>query len=105
MIFGKVDLVVPGPTSADDWWVLMFEIRQRWPEAIFHRADAGEMSVYRDREVFRRGVAGKAREGFIFVRMGPESLTLTVNEEESEVLRMGHELVEELQRLRKKSQV
>jgi hypothetical protein len=95
------DLIVEGPTSADDWWVLMFEVRQRWPEALFHRTDPGEMLVFRDQEAFRRGLgADEETAGRIHVRMGPERLTLVVDEQATEGARVGRELVTALQRLR-----
>lgn len=98
---GGIDLIVPGPTSADDWWVLMFEVRQRWPEAVFHRPEPGEMFVYPDRDEFRRQfVDDEIPNRFIHVLMGPETLTLVIDEEATDAARVGRELFTALQALR-----
>lgn len=98
---GGIDLVIDGPTSADDWWVLMFEARQRWPEAIFQRLDEGEMFVYRDQEAFRAGLADdEVPSGFIHVLMGPESLTLVIDDTPTEAAAVGRELFTMFEELR-----
>lgn len=98
---GGPDLIVEGPTSAEDWWVLMFEVRQRWPEALFHRTEPDEMFVYRDQQAFQRGQgADEAPSGVILVRMGPESLTLVINDEPTDAAQVGQELFTVLQGLR-----
>ena len=100
MSLSGADFTVSGSTSADDWWVLVFEIRQRWPEAVFHRTDSGEMCVYPDRDAFQEGLSNESSIGFIRVQMGPESLTLTVGEGATDGARVGREVVSVLQRLR-----
>lgn len=101
MIPGGTDLVIEGPTSADDWWVLMFEIRQRWPRAVFHRIEPGELFVYRNQDEFRCGLRCEdTPSGLIHVLMGPESLTLVVDESSTEAADVGRQLFTMFQRLR-----
>ena len=76
---GGIDLILTGSTSADDWWALISEVRQRWPDAIFHRTEPGEMFVYRDQESFQRELSpDEVPHDFIHVLMGPETLTLVI---------------------------
>ena len=100
MTLSGTDFIVPGPTSADDWWVLMFEVRQRWPDAIFHRTDPGEMFIYPDRDAFRDWFSSENPTGYLRVQMGPESLTLAVSEGATDGTRVGQEVVAVLQGLR-----
>lgn len=98
---GGIDLILTGSTSADDWWALISEVRQRWPDAIFHRTEPGEMFVYRDQESFQRELSpDEVPHDFIHVLMGPETLTLVIDGQPTEAARIGQEVFTALQGLR-----
>lgn len=79
----------------------MFEVRQRWPDALFHRIEEGEMFVYRDREAFQQGrTSEETFHDVIHVVMGSEVLTLATGGEPTEAARVGQEVFTALQGLR-----
>lgn len=103
MIPGGQDLVLEGATDLHDWRALLYEIRQRWPQAVFHKLNATEMFVYPDQETFRRELGGdEVPNGFIHVLMDSDCLTLVVDDEENECTRVGREVIEGIRRLREK---
>ena len=98
---GGIHLILEGPTSGDEWWALIFEVRQHWPDAIVHRTEPDEASVYRDQEAFQEGLSGKgSHQGHLRVLMGPESLTLVIDAQPTEAGRVGQEVFTALQGLR-----
>ena len=102
VISGGIDLTLEGLTSADDWWALVFEVRQRWPDAFLHRTEPGEMFVYRDQDSFRRKFdPEEAPHDFIRVLMGPEDLTMVIDGQPTEATRVGREVFTVLQQRRR----
>lgn len=98
---GGIDLILEGSTSADDWWTLISEVRQRWPDAILHRTEPGEMFVYRDQDSFRRELEPEeVPHDFIHVLMGPETLTVVIDDQPTDAARVGREVFTALQGLR-----
>lgn len=83
-MIGGQDLIIEGATSADDWTVLLYEIRQRWPNAIFHKIGNDEWFVYRDQSAFRHEYApDEVPNGFVHVLISSDSLTLVVDDDET----------------------
>lgn len=78
---GGIDLVLEGSSSADDWIVLLYEIRSHWPDAIFQKIDEHEMFAYRDHVAFRAGLREETTgaDPFVHVLVGADSVTLVVD--------------------------
>lgn len=100
---GGEDLVLEGATDLYDWTALLSEIRQRWPQAVFHKLNATEMFVYPDQETFRRELESDAvPQGFIHVLMDSDCLTLVVDAEDTDCSRVGHEVLAAIKQFREK---
>lgn len=101
---GGQDLVLEGATDLHDWTALLYEIRQRWPQAVFHKINATEMFVYPDQEAFRRELEDdEIPAGFIHVLMSSDCLTFVVDDDdESECTQIGREVLAAVKRHREK---
>ena len=100
---GGEDLILEGATDLHDWRVLLYEIRQRWPQAVFHKITATEMFVYPDQESFRREMSPEeVPNGFLHVLMSSEDLTIVVDTEDTDCSRVGHEIIGAIRRFREK---
>lgn len=102
MFPGGIDLVLEGPTDPEDWWFFLFEVRQRWPDSIFHRVSDSEMFAYRDLEAFQGGVKDDVPGGeFLHLLLFPESLTIVTGDEKSSSAAVGRHVFTKFQKLRK----
>lgn len=95
MMIGGIDLVLDGASQAEDWTILQYEIKRRWPNCIFYKGDEGEWFACRDRQAYREFLKDDptGNDAFIHVIMGDRSVTLVVDPPFEE---LGREVLEGL---------
>lgn len=90
-------LVLEGPTSDDDWVVIVHAVKQAWPEAIIRRNDHGDATFYRDQQAFRRALEFRGRPGErLGVRVLPDAVRVTGSTAEEGFGRLGRAVIESL---------
>jgi len=95
------ELVLDGATTPDEWWMLVQEVRQRWPQALFRQNAVGDLAFYRDQDALRASMSGgHLQSGIIQVQIGPEHLRIVVDGKDASTLQVGKDVLEVLQALR-----
>lgn len=96
---GGTDHVLDGPSTPDDWTVILHEMRARWPEAVSQKVSEREWFVYRDREAFRAGLRGEVTgsDAFVHVFLGDDGVTIAVDPPFED---LGREVLASLERSR-----
>ena len=87
---GGEDLVLEGPTSDEDWVAIFHEVQRTWPNAVIERLESGEALIFRDQQASEREFeADEVPHGFLHVLVGPNCLTVVVDDEEGEARSLG----------------
>lgn len=94
--------MLEGATTPDEWTVIFYEVRRRWPRSILEKVAEDEWFAWKDQDAFRAGFRDdETPHGYLHLIGGPHSLTIVVDADETtECSRVGRAVLGAMKALR-----